>query len=175
MRDEGPENFQKYLDDEDLAEIEGKSHVPIAILLLQARTLEHAVDSGYLDNYCMIAINGTLNDMTAAIGTCDRINDTPFFPFYLTVVGYSLGAFLILFPMAIADAVGYWAILYTFTLGLILSLLLESGFSLMRPFDRTPSAVPLAQLTRSIEIDLLQQLGEEEVPPPVPPVGGVLP
>ena len=75
--------------------------------------------------------------------------------------------------MAIADAAGYWAILYTFLLGMVLNGLVHSAYSLMDPFVRQPSAVPLESLTRGTEIDLLQQLGEKEVPSPVAPVDGV--
>jgi len=105
--------------------------------------------------------------------TCDRLNGTPFVPFYLTVVGIAEWVFLIVFPMAIADAAGYWAILYTFLLGMILNGLVHSAYSLMDPFVRQPSAVALEAITRGTEIDLLQQLGEKEVPSPVAPVDRV--
>jgi len=173
LRDEGPEGYRRYLDDEDLAGIEGQSHVPTAIQLLQAKALEDAARSNYIDTYRMVAINSTLNDMTAAIGACDRIKDTPFFPFYLTIVSFAQWVFLVVFPMAIADAVGYWAILHSFLLGMILTWLVHSAYNVMDPFDHSPSAVALEQITRAAEIDLLQQLGEETIPPPVTSVDGV--
>ena len=172
LRDEGPEGYRRYLSEDDLAGIEGQSHVPVAIMLRQAKTLEQATSSGYLDAYRMIAINSTLNDMTASISACDRIKDTPFFPFYFTIVVFAQWAFMIVFPMAIADAVGYWAILYSFLLGVILAWLVYSAYVVMNPFDRSPSAVALESIARATEIDLLQQLGEEKIPSPVTPVDG---
>jgi putative membrane protein len=173
LRNDRAKGYLEYLDDDDVAGIEGMSHVPIAILLLQARTLHDAVRSNHLDNYRMIAIHGALNDTTAEIAVCDRIHGTPFFPFYLTIVRYAVWAFLIVFPMAIADAVGYWAMLYTFLLGVILTWLVDSAYSLMNPFGPPQSAVALENLTRQVEIDLLQQLGEQKIPSPVTPVDGV--
>jgi putative membrane protein len=173
LRSDRAEGDPKYLDDDDVAEIKGKSHVPLAILLLQARTLHDAVRSNHLDNYRMMGINGALNDTTAAIATCDRIHGTPFFPFYLTIVRWAVWAFLIVFPMAIADAAGYWAILYTLLLGVIFTWLVDSAYGLMTPFEPIHSAVALDDITRKTEIDLLQQLGEQKIPPPVAPVDGV--
>jgi putative membrane protein len=173
LQNDRPEGYLGYLDNDDVTGIEGMSHVPLAILLLQARTLHEAVRSNHLDNRQMIAINGALNDTTAAIGTCDRIHGTPFFPFYLTIVRYAVWAFLILFPMAIADAVGYWAVFYTFLLGVILTWLVESAYGLMHPFEPGQNAVALENITRQTEIDLLQQLGEQKVPSPVAPVDNV--
>lgn len=173
LRHEGSESYRNYLDAKELAEIEGYSDVPLALLLLQAKTLDEAVRSNCLDVYRMTAMNRSLNDMTASIGTCDRFTDTPFFPFYLTIVIYAQWAFVILFPMAIADDVGYWAIPNSFVIGMILTWLVHSAYALMDPYDRSPSAVALNTLARSTEIEMLQQLGGETIPSPVAPVNGV--
>jgi putative membrane protein len=42
------------------------------------------------------------------------------------------------------------------------------------PFEGLSNDVPMLALSRSIEIDLLQQLGEAEVPAPIQPVQHVL-
>jgi putative membrane protein len=170
--DESADDYLAYLNDEDVAGIEGQSHVPNAILLLQAKTLALAAQSNYLDGYRMIAMNEQLNEVTAAIGTCERIKGTPFFPFYRTAVHYLLWAFLIIFPMAIADAAGYWAILYSVILGSILAWLVNAANTYMTPFDNLPSAVPVANIVRNTEIDLLQQLGKKDIPPPLTPIDG---
>lgn len=169
----GPESYRTYLDDDDAVAIEGKDHVPIALLLLQARTLEHCVQSGYLDNYRMVAMSHTLNEITRVVGACDRIKGTPFFPFYFSAVRYTLWVFVVFFPTAIADTAGYWAVLHTFLLSSLMVWLAHSADAVSRPFDRQPSAVALEDCMRTIEIDLLQQLGKEAVPSRVMPVNNL--
>jgi putative membrane protein len=44
--------------------------------------------------------------------------------------------------------------------------------SLINPFEPIPSAIPLDQITRTIEINLLQTLGEVLVPEPVEAIDG---
>ena len=42
--------------------------------------------------------------------------------------------------------------------------------ALVNPFDEVPTGIPLNQLARSIEINLLQMLAVKELPKPVQPV-----
>ena len=50
----------------------------------------------------------------------------------------------------------------------------QLGDELKDPFENLPNDTPMSALCRTIEIDLRQQLGEEELPKPLEPVGGVL-
>jgi putative membrane protein len=54
-------------------------------------------------------------------------------------------------------------------------LSLESfGSHLENPFENTINDVPMSALSRSIEINLKQGLGERQVPEPLKPVEGFL-
>ena len=50
----------------------------------------------------------------------------------------------------------------------------QLGASLKNPFENDDNDTPMTALCRTIEIDLRQQLGETQIPPPVESVGGVL-
>ena len=50
----------------------------------------------------------------------------------------------------------------------------QLGASLKNPFENLDNDTPMTALCRTIEIDLRQQLGETDLPPPIKPVGGVL-
>lgn len=50
----------------------------------------------------------------------------------------------------------------------------QLGASLKNPFENQDNDTPMTALCRTIEIDLRQQLGETDTPPPIQPVGGVL-
>ena len=54
-------------------------------------------------------------------------------------------------------------------------LIIESvGAELRNPFEGAPNDTPMTALCRTIERDLRQNLGEERIPPPLEPRGGVL-
>jgi putative membrane protein len=48
------------------------------------------------------------------------------------------------------------------------------GRDLEAPFALTVHEVPLSSITRTIEIDLRQMLGDTDAPKPLTPVGNVL-
>ena len=50
----------------------------------------------------------------------------------------------------------------------------QLGEELNNPFDNRANNTPMTALCRTIEIDLRQQLGEQDVPPPLEPENGVL-
>jgi len=50
----------------------------------------------------------------------------------------------------------------------------QLGSSLRNPFENLDNDTPMTALRRTIEIDLRQQLGETNLPPPIEPVDGVL-
>jgi len=50
----------------------------------------------------------------------------------------------------------------------------QLGASLKNPFENRDNDTPMTALCRTIEIDLRQQLGETDIPPPIEPVDGVL-
>ena len=44
--------------------------------------------------------------------------------------------------------------------------------SLINPFENLPAAIPINQITKTIEINLLQMMDEKEIPESVQPVNG---
>ncbi len=57
-------------------------------------------------------------------------------------------------------------------LGTILRLAFRAGQMLMDPFENTPAGTPMSAIVRTIEINLLEQLGESDLPEPVAPING---
>lgn len=48
------------------------------------------------------------------------------------------------------------------------------GVIIEEPFERNISDIPLSSICRTIELDLLEQLGEKNIPEPIKPIEGVL-
>jgi putative membrane protein len=74
------------------------------------------------------------------------------------------------FPASITGVVGYWAIPFGWLLAAIFVLTRAMGEQLMNPFERTMSGTAMSSITRTIEINLLEQLGAEDIPKAVEPI-----
>ena len=66
----------------------------------------------------------------------------------------------------------YWAIFFASLLGTIFYLVFQAGQTLLDPFEGSPSDTPMSSIVRTIEINLLEQIGAKDIPAPVQPVDG---
>jgi len=69
-----------------------------------------------------------------------------------------------------ADLVDFWSIPIGVFVGYVFLVTHKVGLSILNPFEPTVSGISLDQITRTIEIDLLETLGEKEIPKPIQPI-----
>jgi putative membrane protein len=106
------------------------------------------------------------------MGRSERIRNTVFPTTYTYYSKNFIWIFIYAVTMAIGSAIGMWAILFGTITGYIFFTIQSLGQTLVNPFERSPSALPLDQMSRTIEINLLQMLGEKKTPKPIESVNG---
>ena len=159
---------------EQLADIADR---PSQLMLTQARRLAEARAAGQLGEMAQHRIETTITSLQNAQGGCERIKKTPFpdrVVFFTRLCAWSLA---IVIPVALmAKSDGFDPIDYVVLPFMMLAFLITErlGAELKNPFENRPNDTPMTAICRTIEIGLLQQLGEEEVPPPLEPENGVL-
>ncbi|HEY3496332.1 MAG TPA: bestrophin family ion channel, partial [Polyangiaceae bacterium] len=79
--------------------------------------------------------------------------------------------FITLFSMALGETKGASQVLVTLAVAIPLLLLEKTAVHLQDPFGNRPTDTPVTAIARTIEINLLQLIGEESVPPPLSPEG----
>lgn len=172
LRGETSRDYDRFLDQADLARIRSRVHVPQTLLTLQGRDLVAAEQAGYLEVIRLARFDHILESLSNSMGMAERTKLTPFPTYYASLVRVSIWVFLLVFPTSLTSVVGYWAIAYAFVLGTILRLAFRAGQTLMDPFEGTPAGTPMSAIVRTIEINLLEQLGEKDLPEPVAPING---
>ena len=63
---------------------------------------------------------------------------------------------------------------FSVLIGWVFLVLEQIGESTENPFEGNPNDVPITQISRNIEIDLREMLGETDVPPALQPVNNIL-
>jgi len=106
------------------------------------------------------------------MGMAERIKTTVFPAYYASMIRIAIWALMVMFPIGLAGDVGYRAIPYSFLLGAIFLLVFVTGQALLDPFEGLPSDTPMSSIIRTIEINLLEQIGAADIPAPVEPVDG---
>jgi ion channel-forming bestrophin family protein len=66
------------------------------------------------------------------------------------------------------------AIPFSVIVGWIFVVLEAVGQASENPFEGSANDVPITALSRTIEIDLREMLGERDLPPPLTPVNNIL-
>jgi putative membrane protein len=82
--------------------------------------------------------------------------------------------FCFLLPLTMVSNMGWFTPLGSTLVGFIFLTLDKIGRDLEDPFDNTIHDIPLTSITRIIEINLRQMLGETDTPAPTTPVDDVL-
>ncbi len=168
------EEISPFLSEKDIAELRREQNVPAAILQLMGAHLASSDGRRLLDNWQRHRIDQTLSELSNILGGCERIKNTPLPKQYDYYPELLIKIYCLILPFIIADEVGLMTPIITVLVGFAFLVLNRIGKNLEDPFENKPYDVPMSALSRTIEINLRQALGEREVPPALVPVNGTL-
>lgn len=164
------EIYTKYLTEADLQEIKKHNNKHNAILNIQSRDLQKLSKSNAIDGFRFIEINEMLTRFSDSMGMSERIKNTIFPTTYTYLTKVFIWLFVVTFTLVISHDAGPAAIFLGWLIGFVFVSTQVNGMSLINPFENNSAGIPLNQITRTIEINLLQMLEEEEIPEPVKPI-----
>ncbi|SEA95554.1 bestrophin family protein [Pedobacter hartonius] len=170
LRSAVDENYHKYLSEEDLLEISSHTNVPNAILTLQSRDLQQLSTDGRIDGFRFMEMNQLLVKFSDEMGMSERIKNTIFPTTYNYFTKVFIWLFVVSLTLVISQYAGLWSIFLGWLVGFVYVSTQINGMSLVDPFENNSSAIPLNQITRTIEINLLEMIGAQDIPKPVKPI-----
>lgn len=155
------------------------SNRPVTLQLIQGEQIYEAMESGVLVGFDSVQVEGPLNALALAQGTCERIRDTPLLRQYHYFTRMFLVVFMMAIPLGIAAYFNHlhlgWAIVPVSVLvSFVFAVMARVGEVNEDPFKGTITDIPLNALCRSIERDMLETLGENQLPPLAEPARGIL-
>jgi putative membrane protein len=161
------------LPEEEVEELRSQNNIPVAIQQRQSMLLRDALDAGWIDLAQWHAMNQSLDDLVDAQGGAERIKNTPMPRQYDYLPQLFAQMFCFLLPLVMVSSMGWFTPLGSTLVGFIFLSLDKIGRDLEDPFDNTIHDIPLTSITRVIEINLRQMLGES-APQPIVPVDDIL-
>ncbi|RYC29151.1 hypothetical protein D3273_25460 [Lichenibacterium minor] len=175
MRREDPtHDISPFLPAEALARVTQAANPPFAIQREMAELLVRARRDGWLDSIEAGAVNATLTALTDSQGGLERIRNTPMPQQYAAFSRVFVTAYCLMLPFGIVPDLNVLTPLGSAVIGFVFLALDQSGRHLEDPFMRSVYDVPMSAITRTVEIDLRQAVGDAAVPPPLHPVRGIL-
>jgi putative membrane protein len=137
-----------------------------ALLHRQFERLTTEREAGRLGELPMQSLDDTLRALIDLQGGCERIKKTPFPRGYEFIAKRLTEAFGMLLPLGLVGSMDndWVAIPLTALVCLAFTLIGEVGRVLEDPFTTFWPALPLSALSRTIEINLRERLGETDLP-----------
>lgn len=150
-----------------------RQNPPNGLLDGTGRRIAEARRAGHIDSIQQVQLEAILVDIANAQGGMERLKNTPlpsqyrFFPELFTRI------FCVLLPIGLVETLGLATPIGSTLAGLMFLAILQIGDDLVDPFANAVHDVPLSAMCRTVEIDLLESIGDA-APGPMEPVKGVL-
>jgi putative membrane protein len=161
---------QAMLPDQEWQAVASSTNRPAAIMMNMGVDLAVCRRQGWIDGPLTAQIDETLSAMTAAAASCERIAGTPV-PFSYTLLLHRTAyIYCLLLPFGLVDTTGFLTPLVVGVVAYTFFGLDALGDEIEEPFGTEPNDLPLDAICRSIEIQMLEALGETDLPPALEPV-----
>jgi putative membrane protein len=161
--------------------LKDKKNAATQILDLQSQDLSSLRQQGILSDYRFAKLQELVHRLFDEQGKSERIKGFPFPRQYATGSYYFIGIFILLLPFGmltefekLAQELIWLTVPFVTLVGWVFVLMELIGDYSENPFEGLPNDVPLKSICRTIEIDLLQMIGEEEIPPKIKDHKGIL-
>jgi ion channel-forming bestrophin family protein len=175
------EEIKEILCEEEFNIIKGKTNLAAQILHRQGVRLQDLKEKGNIDEFPHLEFHKLISEFYADQGRSERIKNFPFPRQYASVAFWMTIIFSILTPFGLLnmfhDLKSHTVWLTVPFSGLIIWVffLMEMiGDFSENPFEGTYNDVPITSISRGIEIDLREMLGEENIPKPITAENGFL-
>lgn len=147
---------------------------PDLILRAFSADLAKAAADGRVDPMITAAMEENVTALAGVQAACERINNTPL-PFaYVLLLHRTAHLYCLMLPFGLVDICGFTTPIVVGLISYTFFGLDTIGDDIEEPFGVMPNDLPLDAISRRIEIDLRESLGEKNLPEPLKPVDYLL-
>lgn len=179
----------KYLPDSELQYILTTKNRAVQLMSLQSKTIKALFVNKEIDTYQFIELEKMIKDFYDQQGRSERIKNFPYPRQFATINALFIKLFCLLLPFGMLkefdklnDTVeGFmkgnmvWLVVpFSVLISWVYTSLEQVGESTENPFEGSANDVPISQMSRTIEIDLREMLGETDLPPALQPINNIL-
>ena len=179
----------KYISKEELKNILSKNNKAVHLLSLQSDALKNLYDEGLLDNFRFMGMHSALMEFCGHQGKSERIKNFPYPRQIATISNFLVKLFCLLLPFAMLgefeklnNAISgalkgnmvWFVIPFSVLISWVYTSLDQVGESTENPFEGSANDVPISQMSRNVEIDIREMLGETNLPVALQPRNNIV-
>lgn len=170
-----------FLPQDEIERLINYKNTATQIIDQQSQDLVELRAKDLIDDFRHMELQKVLNDFYVHQGKAERIKKFPLPRQYGGMSFIFVAIFIFLLPFGMVSefdklgALGPWlSIPFTIIIGWVYLMMELVGDYSENPFEGLGNDIPMLSLCRVIEIDLREMLREEELPPPIEAINGVL-
>nr|WP_315030845.1 bestrophin family ion channel [uncultured Chryseobacterium sp.] len=154
------EKVQQYLKENNISGM----NIPNALLDAHSRQLKDVATSKGLTDFQQMQMNDMITRLCDSMGKCERLKNTVFPRSYSVLLHILIYVFAILLPFGLDDSQLLLEIGITFLIPIVFIMIEKTSIIMQDPFENTPVDTPMTSLAQTIEINIRQMMGEQNVP-----------
>lgn len=173
--------LKHFLPEEELEPLINAQNTATQIIKQQGQDLKELREKSVIEDFRHMELTNILNDFYTQQGKCERIKKFPLPRQYGSMSLVFVGVFIFLLPFGMVhvfhelSAWGAWlSIPFTVIVGWVFIMMELIGDYSENPFEGLGNDIPMLALSRTIEIDLREMLGETDLPPAIQDKEGIL-
>lgn len=172
----------EYLGKEEVQKLLRFKNTATQIIDKQGAVLQELREKDLIDDFRHMELQKMLIDFYTQQGKSERIKKFPFPRQYASMSFYFVALFIVLLPFGLLSELAklenpnliWLAIPFSVIVGWVFLTMELVGDYSENPFEGMANDIPMLALCRTIEIDLREMLGEEDIPEGIKPQKGIL-
>ena len=175
LRETSPwEDIERFVEPVHHSKMRQAKNLPDYLMRLMGKELGYCRQQHLLSEQMVQNMDERLNSMTVVLAACERIYNTPL-PFaYTLLVHRTTYLYCFMLPFGLVSSLGWVTPLICGVIAYTFFGLDALSEELEEPFGLAPNQLALTALSRTIEINLLEALGETDLPQDIVPIQGYL-
>lgn len=164
--------LESLLSEEDRKHVLAKKNRATHLINLQSLHLKRIKEAGKIDPLDYVEVENQLVQLFEHQGKCERIKNFPYPRQFATINQMFIRLFVSLIPFGmlnefqkLGDHMVWLTIPFSVVVAWIFLAMEKVGENTENPFEGNANDVPITALSRTIEIDLREMLGETDLPP----------
>ncbi|ASE63616.1 hypothetical protein H3Z85_09420 [Chryseobacterium indologenes] len=154
------EKVQEYLKKNTISAL----NIPNALLDAHSKQLKEVAVSKGLTDFQQMQLNDMITRLCDSMGKCERLKNTVFPRSYSVLVHILIYVFAAILPFGLDDSQLAIEIGITFLIPIVFIAIEKTSIIMQDPFENTPVDTPMTSLAQTIEINIRQMTGEQNVP-----------
>jgi ion channel-forming bestrophin family protein len=173
--------LQPYLSADELQYAIGKKNRATQILALQSKHLKALKAAGKIAHYEYVEMERRLAELYDHQGKCERIKNFPYPRQFASINMFFVWLMVLMLPFGmlnefqkLGDNFVWLTIPFSVIVSWVFTSMEKVGEATENPFEGGANDIPMAALSRTIEIDLRDMLDEQNLPAPIPSTNNIL-